>query len=1363
MASAMSSLANSGSLVHSTASMTVGELAPVKKRNDSVDADAGQEQTAHMTKFVLDFQIDTVHLSLTQLSKDSNADQKLFHFTLEKMSAKAVVRTYDLSGTFNIGGVNCEHLLLQTPSGDPVHILATNSHLGAAEAAVENAKELLSVVYTDVNKNSPEFQTVHQSVLKRLDIKLSSVQINCHQDAILDLVAKITKFINEVSSKAKNLMAAGPEEKHHLSSGEDVPDPESQNTTISFRQSTTRQPSPWRTNRKISMKTTSNLSRWAFRAKKKAASLQREIVEVKIVASLESVTCDFMTSCVHFAELQVKDLQATYEQTKTKKTITSKLVNFQIHDALNRDPENIKTLYEKIAESMDQKVFDAQVVLYDHTLEAKAGNPDLVDVEVDVKMGRVKLVFLMKFITDFLTFLEPFSGAKEIVAEQASNALEEAAKSMIDAYANSTRAKLNILMDAPIIIIPVHSKSMSTLIADLGTLKICNRFKIEGKNIFDELHIRLENLQLERAKIDENVRCNDILASTVIVHPITFELDVRRNMNGAMKEDDPAELLVKGTLYQIILETSKEDYNVLLAILQNNFSEKGEFELLGPKIKKTAAGGTPSTTKDRTSLMLPLKNKHSSGSRTSLSSERSIKSLRSAMKVPERDPDARVVEFSFQFRGFKATLHTGVTDMTANHETRDPANALAEFTIKVLSVKGHVLVSSAISADAYLQNCVLEDCRHHDDLNPDPNRIIRLMEAKSTSTSEKKDKKAKMIDIHYERDELGSQKIDVNIYSFVLVGSVPYLLEIANFFIPDEQMNYEWKKESRTSKTGTEVSAAEENEEASKLQVFLKIDEPDIFLVENIQDINSDALMLNMELQLKYWCTSNSMSMMASLANIRCHTCRFNPKDREKTMAQILQPCTLSFTISKTDGHGNRVNVNMSDLCLNISPHSIAIMQKSVEAFIASMATSDPAESKEEKNHEEDWSTLWQIREFQDDEFWFLRPDDSVDALDTLTSFGSTQSLAADEQAMININNLVVKMESGVGNNTIPLILLESSLSCDIRNWSTSRMNALGSINLEVAYYNSAIALWEPVIEPVCQINPKDGSVIKKKWGLNITVQSNSANDFGSAFVSPSYDEADGILCTENMLPLMMIALQSRDILEVTVTKSFLSVLNTLTQSFSDVTDSARKSLPTAPFIIQNHTGKPMTLLLDTKGFKYYEKHEKPGQKSQVELAHGKSVNLFLFKDRSSFNQSFDYVSPLQEQTEQAEASLRLRVGGESGIFEIPVSKADKRFFPFRFRGDEMGDNHGMVSEVSVDNGCKYITLRSIIQVKNHFDRVVNVFTYDGVAKYDKLTSLKPDDSFNVPLGNVYASPYEFYFMVEGQGQNMGLECFPYR
>jgi vacuolar protein sorting-associated protein 13A/C len=108
-----------------------------------------------------------------------------------------------------------------------------------------------------------------------------------------------------------------------------------------------------------------------------------------------------------------------------------------------------------------------------------------------------------------------------------------------------------------------------------------------------------------------------------------------------------------------------------------------------------------------------------------------------------------------------------------------------------------------------------------------------------------------------------------------------------------------------------------------------------------------------------------------------------------------------------------------------------------------------------------------------------------------------------DEQAIVKINNLVIKVESGIGNNTIPLLLLESSLSCNVKDWSSKRMTLIGSINVEMAYYNSKLALWEPVIEPIATQYKPDAKAIRKRWDMNVTLQQNASSDFGSAFVSP--------------------------------------------------------------------------------------------------------------------------------------------------------------------------------------------------------------------------------------------------------------------
>ena len=49
-------------------------------------------------------------------------------------------------------------------------------------------------------------------------------------------------------------------------------------------------------------------------------------------------------------------------------------------------------------------------------------------------------------------------------------------------------------------------------------------------------------------------------------------------MNGAVKEVDIPEIQIKGTLHEIRVDLSKDDYNALIAMLIENFQEQGVME-----------------------------------------------------------------------------------------------------------------------------------------------------------------------------------------------------------------------------------------------------------------------------------------------------------------------------------------------------------------------------------------------------------------------------------------------------------------------------------------------------------------------------------------------------------------------------------------------------------------------------------------------------------------------------------------------------------------------------------------------------------------------------------------------------------------
>ena len=80
-----------------------------------------------------------------------------------------------------------------------------------------------------------------------------------------------------------------------------------------------------------------------------------------------------------------------------------------------------------------------------------------------------------------------------------------------------------------------------------------------------------------------------------------------------------------------------------------------------------------------------------------------------------------------------------------------------------------------------------------------------------------------------------------------------------------------------------------------------------------------------------------------------------------------------------------------------------------------------------------------------------------------------------------------------------------------------------------------------------------------------------------------------------------------------------------------------------------------------------------------------------------------------------------------------------------------------MVSEIVVENGTKIITLKTIIDVKNHYTKPVNIFRFDGKNGWPKVGRIEPNQTFNVPLQAVYSEPCEFSFQICGECK---FKCF---
>ena len=248
-----------------------------------------------------------------------------------------------------------------------------------------------------------------------------------------------------------------------------------------------------------------------------------------------------------------------------------------------------------------------------------------------------------------------------------------------------------------------------------------------------------------------------------------------------------------------------------------------------------------------------------------------------------------------------------------------------------------------MKADANLNDVVLEDNRQM--TGPEAGtRIKRLLEAKKVG---ERTEHSDMIQVQYTKDDLGQENVVVHINSFVVVASVAYLLEISYFFIPEDLPEISQFMEAGTQ-PATSVTVHDEADvdtEPLVRTILVKMEEPDIVLVNNIEDINTDAIMLNAELTINMTQQTDRMSFVLTVDRLRGHTCKFNPALREQSLAQILQPTNMGMHFSQdTDTNRTRIDINFNHLVFNVSPASIFIIYNSYNTFMESLAAQETEE-----------------------------------------------------------------------------------------------------------------------------------------------------------------------------------------------------------------------------------------------------------------------------------------------------------------------------------------------------------------------------------------------------------------------------------
>lgn len=1249
-----------------------------------------EDELIQFTELEIKFNLNEVSLSVFAEGHDNNS-VPLCDFHLLSIEAEMVQQTYDLNVQLRLGGLS----LHQDYEDSKINVLNT--------PMAEGEKEYLFVVkFCKVDRQSPEFHSKHGSVVQLIDMNFSRLDALVHQEALLQALQwmnKVQAYIADITKKEEDVAVPLP-----------VPSKPSLQK-------------PSATQRMLSTIREEGSTRQTSITSKKSSRILIDTIDLKLRAHLGEISVTISNRMRSVGKLLIKGGDTAVIMKRSYTQVDAKLTNMEVVD-LRPDIKHNKVL--SILGSSE--ALTSQVVMFNEDVSADSEN---VNMSVSANVACFKVVFLNYFLMSLLDFLNQFQAAQEAILEASAAAATAARANVQEAYNSAFKMRLNIQLKAPIILIPANSQSHDAVLVDFGILSMNNTLQDlpikkngdEHNAVLDHLQLGLQNLKVSRVKLGPTM---DVINECPLLQPISFKLSVQRNLSSSWFTEIP-DLDVSGRLESIHVTLSQEDYTMIMRVLAENLGES----LPEKSVSTTVSQAKPSIKR--------------TGSKVSLSTLET-KQTPSSTEAEEQKPPGTVrqtIKFSFTLESLIIELYSGGSKEMEGKISpqRMPENGLARFTLYVLSLKGSMLSDSSLSTSLLLLDCLLDDTR-----SSQANKINRYMERKpdeapraaspsTISAAVQAPNKRSMIDITYQQKN-NTNFVDMRVYSFMLILNMDHLMRIADFAtsgLQEAATMAEANKAARNASTTTrEVPAAAAVDDNRMMTVSVKVEKPDIIVVESMDDIDTNAIMMHNEIAIKLRMTGSHMVLNGVLKDLQLFSCCYNPAKRKDTKAQILRPITINVAGSTPSGEGLHLDVCTTDIRLAVSPGTIELLNKVIATITAPKADADDG-AKVEK----DYSDLWDVQPFRQNDYWFLKTELANDAthMTVVSEPVCEVKKVLEEICLVSVPSVVITLEAGVGNKTVPMLLVQSSLQATVNNWS-SQLNMESVMTLQLAYYNNRLALWEPLVEPVEM--GKSGNTKQVPWELQLQVETNDPT-------AQEETDSEAIETLMTAKPKMLVSILSKETLEMTVTKTCLEVLQNLGVAFNNAIfqPQTRMSEVSAPYMVQNDLGLAITVLLRDSEFKVFGEESETKDIREVVLESGAKVDLCLIKE----DDMNIFIGP---HSTVKEKYLLIRVNERNCEIDLPVARADKRYFSLQHRVAG-NDPWGLVSDVQVQDGSTLITLRSIIQIHNHFTTAVSVFFMTKKGNEVQLVgTVEAGKQINLPLQAIYTPTNELFFSVEG-------------
>ncbi|KAL1269364.1 hypothetical protein QQF64_031653, partial [Cirrhinus molitorella] len=1050
----------------------------------------------NMTEFLLRFEINKLSIQLCRLS--GRQEVSVLQLFIDGLGTELKLRTFDMSSYTFLREICLECSEYLDSEDKKVHLITT----------LDNTEEdLLTLEYVKADKNAPDFKTMYKNTEQLIKVNFSSLDVHLHTEALLNSINFLNNLLPPLKKETQEEQPVLPKEEEEEEEEAKIEDPA------------------------VTKKSSSKKSKF------------EDVVNLHIRADLNCLKVFIRGEKARISEISIEGLVSEVQMKKKSVEILANLKNIVILDC---DKE---ALYKKAVSIADKEVFDFRMVNHVDATEGDAyTDMHIVDTSVTLTVGCIQVIFLNKFMSSILAFINNFQEAKNALAEVTAQAAEKAATGVLELAERSTRISLDVDIKAPVVFLPQSSVSHNVIVADLGLVTVKNHFEIVSSPthtkippVMDIMAVGLSDLKMYRTTFTDSQFKGEIQ----ILKPVNMDLSIKRNLSASWYHSIP-DIQINAHLKPMSLILSQEDLTVVLKTLSENLSETSDAL---PAPSSTDKGDTIST-----------KDSQSSGGNTVVTA--------AVVEGQKTGKLKNTLKLDFKFDSMTLVLYSPNNEIQLS-DSRDESLKLAEFTLGTISTAVHMFSDSSMKASLKLTNCLLDDKRQR--VKMITSRMMAMRQGREGNV---------MVDVSYRQGRDGTV-LDTLVQDLYLCASMEFLLTVADVFLKAMADGFSGPpKNNKQPASSSKDPAVPAVPVAAKSEMNIVVKNPEIVFVADLTRAEAPALVMTTQCELVMKNEPSGQSMTAAISDLKVVACPFLREKREHNVTTVLQPCQVFFQSNQSHSQPQSIELSISSLTLKVSPIIINTVITIQSALSPAAETPEELESPVPQD-------LWERRNLRDLKLWFLEEEEEKVTQSVIRLVPHGESLK------MSIQSICLTLEAGVGHRTVPMLLAKASFQGDVKNWSTL-INLHCHLDLEVNYYNEMMGLWEPLLEPLDD-EEEDGF---RPWTLAMKMKKKPVSYSGVS------DEVDGIVPDYKTV----ISFTSKDQLNVTLSKCGLHMLSNLGTAFAEATKQTAECFQTdqAPFVVKNHLGLPLSVL-HSEVFRPIGKESKD---RVVELQDGENLNM---------------------------------------------------------------------------------------------------------------------------------------------------------